>query len=140
MPVDMDGDGGAGFIDFAIGSYSAPEIGVEFSLKMGWCNEEVIYDFLKLIDCRNPFKVAFSHNLIIRDNRLSRGAGLHDLDEHINDALDHAIHRLDGVWCGRTRDLRFTVSEIACDGRRHWYYSPSSKRFLAGLGSSEREQ
>jgi hypothetical protein len=136
MPVDLEGEGTAGFIDFAIGWYNAPEIGVEFSLKKSWCNEEIVYDFLKLIDPRNPFKVAFSHNLIVRDNRLSRGAGLQDLEEHINDALYHAIHRLDGVWCTEERDVRFVVSEIAGDGRRHWHYSPTNKQFLAGLGPS----
>ena len=54
----------------------------------------------------------------------------------INDALYHAIHRLDGVWCTEERDVRFVVSEIAGDGRRHWHYSPTNNQFLAGLGPS----
>lgn len=133
QPVDLEGDGGAGFIDFAIGSYSAPEIGIEFSLKKGWCHEEIVYDFLKLIDRRNPFKAAFSHNLIIRPNNLSTGSSWQDLEDHINGALRQAIDRLEGIGCADKRDVRLIVSEIASHERRHWHYDPATKRFLEGL-------
>ena len=56
-----------------IGSYDAPKIGVEFSLKTGWDDEEVVYDFLKVLDPRTPFTTTFSHNLIIRENNLAAG-------------------------------------------------------------------
>ena len=47
LPKDVDGDDrGAGFIDFAIGPYAKPEIGVEVCLKYGWPDEDVVYDFL----------------------------------------------------------------------------------------------
>ena len=52
-------EGSAGFIDFAIGDYNEPEIGIEFSLKYGWSNEAIVYDFLKLLDKNNPFKLLF---------------------------------------------------------------------------------
>jgi hypothetical protein len=45
-------NGTAGFIDFAVGNYKKPYIGIEFSLKYGWSNEEIVYDFLKLLDTR----------------------------------------------------------------------------------------
>ncbi|MCD6506565.1 hypothetical protein J7M22_08050, partial [Candidatus Poribacteria bacterium] len=45
-----DKNGTAGFIDFAIGDYNKPDIGIEFSLKYGWSHEEIVYDFLKLLD------------------------------------------------------------------------------------------
>jgi hypothetical protein len=48
--MPMTEGGNAGFIDFAIGDYSRPSIGVEFCLKTSWNLEEVVYDFLKLID------------------------------------------------------------------------------------------
>jgi hypothetical protein len=133
LPVELEKEGSAGFIDFASGYYSAPDIGVELSLKKGWCHEEVTYDFLKLIDRRNPFKVAFSHNLIIRENNLARGTSRQDLEDHINAALQEAIGRLKPIGCAETRDLRFMVSEIATHERAHWHYDPASGRFIAGL-------
>jgi hypothetical protein len=57
-----DINGTAGFIDFAIGDYYRPDIGVELTLKFGWADEEIIYDFLKLLDNRNPFKTSISLN------------------------------------------------------------------------------
>ena len=136
MPVDLEGDGSAGFIDFAIGFYPAPEIGVEFSLKKGWGHEEVVYDFLKLIDRRNPIKVVFSHNIIIRENNLTMFARRQDLEDHINRALAEAIHRLDSIGYAVTRDVRLTVSEIATHERRHWHYDQVRKLFVEGRGSS----
>src|SRR5262245_5108789 len=87
MPVRLDVDGDAGFIDFAIGRYAAPAIGIEFSLKPSWAAEEVVYDIIKLVDCRNPFTVAFSHNIIIRPNNLATGARRARLEQRIGDAL-----------------------------------------------------
>lgn len=97
-PADRE-SGSPSFIDCAIGDYNAPEIAVEFSLKQSWSGEEVAYDFIKLIDPRNPFHVCFSHNLIVRNNRLASGGRLANLEARIEDALYEAIHRLDGDWC-----------------------------------------
>lgn len=69
-------EGTAGFIDFAVGSYYEPHIGIEFSLKYGWSNEDIIYDFLKLLDRQNPFKTSVSLNLIFRNWGLVRGRSL----------------------------------------------------------------
>ena len=38
--------GTAGFIDFAIGNYDSPDIGIEFSLKYGWSKEEIVFEDL----------------------------------------------------------------------------------------------
>ncbi len=67
-------NGGAGFIDFAIGDYNEPGIGIGFSLKYGWSHEEIVYDFLKLLDKKNPFKVSISFNIIFREKRLMSDA------------------------------------------------------------------
>src|SRR5207245_9626176 len=61
-------EGKAGFIDLAIGPYLQPSGAVEFSLKYGWCHEEIAYDFLKLMDPANPFLMSISFNVILRDN------------------------------------------------------------------------
>ena len=90
-------DRGAGFIDFAIGPYAKPEIAIEFCLKYGWPDEAVTYDFLKVLDARNPFGAGFSHTVILRDNNLTTGANRHDLQNHINSALHKAIERLSGI-------------------------------------------
>ena len=58
-------EGTAGFIDFAIGDYNNPDIAIEFSLKYGWSHEEIVYDFLKLSDRKNPFKASISFNMIL---------------------------------------------------------------------------
>ena len=99
LPKDVDGDErGAGFIDFAIGPYAKPEIGVEFCLKYGWPDEDVVYDFLKILDPRNPFRVGFSQTFILRDNNLTLGAGRQDLEAHIGRGF--------GASCGASSRTR----------------------------------
>jgi hypothetical protein len=133
MPVNSDDLGSAGFIDFAIGPYDAPAIGVEFSLKMGWGDEEVVYDFLKLLDPRNPFTAAFSHNLIIRERHLATGYRRDNLESHMNNALHEAVHRLDNLGIAINRDTQLIVSEVATHERRHWHYDPTKQAFMEGL-------
>ena len=128
-------DGTAGFIDFAIGDYKKPEIGVEFSLKFGWSNEEIVYDFLKLLDGKNPFKTSISLNVILRKDKLAQGGYLEDLQNHINDVYKEAVRRLGGdVVAPDERDLYLIVTEIAKDNsRRHWHFDKASNRFEIGL-------
>lgn len=127
--------GTAGFIDFAVGDYAEPEIGVEFSLKYGWSNEEIVYDFLKLVDKNNPFNTSISLNMIFRKGKLVRGKYLGDLQNHIDDAFREAVRRLGNEVCDlRTRDLYLIVTEIAQDNnRRHWHYEKGNNRFEIGL-------
>lgn len=134
-------EGTAGFIDFAIGDYEKPEIGLEFSLKVGWSNEEIVYDFLKLLDRKNPFKTSISLNMIIRKDKLSRGGYLEDLQSHINEAYKEAVRRLGGdVVAPDERDLYLIVTEIAQDNsRRHWHLDKTSNRFEIGLPKIEAE-
>ena len=127
--------GTAGFIDFAIGDYKKPEIGVEFSLKFGWSNEEIVYDFLKLLDRKNPFKTSISLNVILRKDKLAQGGYLEDLQNHISDAYKEAVRRLgNDVAAPDERDLYLIVTEIAQDNsRRHWHFDKASNRFEIGL-------
>lgn len=127
--------GTAGFIDFAVGEYKKPEVGVEFSVKYGWSNEEIVFDFLKLLHKENPFKTSISLNVIFRKNKLARGGYREDLDNHINEAYREAIRRLDKQVCApESRDVYLIVTEIAQDNtRRHWHYDKRSKRFESEL-------
>lgn len=132
QPVPLSAGRGAGFIDFAIGPYNAPEIGIEFSLKSDWNDEEVVYDFLKLLDPRTPFTAAFSQNIITRDNNLATRASRQDLEDHMNRALQEASNRLKPFGTATNRQLHFTVSEIATHERRHWHYDPAKNHFVEG--------
>jgi hypothetical protein len=125
-----DSKGKAGFIDFAIGDYEKPEIGIEFSLKYGWSNEEMVYDFLKLLDGKNPFKAAISLNIILRKDHLARGARLTDLESHMNSALHEAMYRLKKGVCTEKRKLQFIITEIAKHNtRRHWVCNEINGKF-----------
>jgi len=129
-----DKNGTAGFIDFAIGDYNKPDIGIEFSLKYIWSHEEIVYDFLKLLDCNNPFKVSISFNIIFRKGKLPRGGRLANFEEHMNNAYREAIRRLNNDICDDSREIYFIVTEIDnTNERRHWHYDKTSSRFEEGL-------
>ena len=125
--------GSAGFIDFAIGDYKRPDIGIEFSLKYGWSREELVYDFLKLLDKKNPFKVSISLNIIFRQKRLVSEGHLSNLEERMNEAYREAIRRLNGDKCDDSRELYLIVTEIDRYNNRHWYYDKKSNKFKKGL-------
>ena len=127
-------NGTAGFIDFAIGDYNKPDIGIEFSLKYGWSNEEIIYDFLKLLDKKNPFNASISFNIILRQRRLIKGGYLRNLEKYMNNAYREAVNRLNEDVCDSVRELYLIVSEINGDNnRRHWHYDRRRSRFKDGL-------
>lgn len=129
-----DPTGTAGFVDFAVGNYEKPETGIEFSLKYGWSNEEIVYDFLKLLDRKNPFKTSVSLNLIFRQELLVNGGHLIDLEKHINEALEEAVRRLGTGVCEQKRKLHLIVSEIAKDNsRRHWVCNKIEREFERAL-------
>jgi len=127
-------DGTAGFIDFAIGHYRKPDIGIEFSLKYGWSNEEIVYDFLKLLDKKNPFNASISFNVIFRKGRLVKGKSLRNLEKHMNDAFSEAVNRLNNELSDTSRELHLIVTEIDKDNnRRLWHYDRASSKFRKGL-------
>lgn len=127
-------NGTAGFIDFAIGDYNEPDIAIEFSLKYGWSNEEIVYDFLKLLDKKNPFNASISFNIILRQRRLVKGGYLRDLEKHMNNAYGEAVKRLNNDICDNSRELYLIVSEMDKDNnRRHWHYDRTRDRFKDGL-------
>lgn len=127
-------NGKAGYIDFAIGNYEKPDIGIEFTLKYGWAQEEIVYDFLKLLDRRNPFTTSISFNVIFRQIRLTKGGNLRNFEEHMNDAIEEVNKRLGNGEFDGSRELHLIVTEIDKDNnRRHWHYDKASSRFENGL-------
>ena len=127
-------NGRAGFIDFAIGDYNKPDVAIEFSLKYGWSNEEIVYDFLKLLDKKNPFSVSISFNIILRQRRLVKGGYLRDLEKHMNNAYREAVNRLNNDVCDNSRELYLIVTEIdKRNNRRHWHYDRTKSEFKDGL-------
>jgi len=127
-------NGKAGFIDFAIGNYEKPGIGIEFQLKYGWAQEEIVYDFLKLLDRKNPFTTSISFNVIFRQTILARGGHLKTLEEHMNEAIGEARNRLGKGGYDDSRELHLIVTEIDKDNnRRHWHCDKGSSRFKNGL-------
>ncbi len=126
--------GTAGFIDFAIGNYDSPDIGIEFSLKYGWSKEEIVFDFLKLLDKKNPFKMSISYKMIIRESELVKGGALKDLEKHMDEAYQDAVNRLNNNGCDDSREVYLIVTEIdKNNSRRHWYYDKTRCSFIEGL-------
>jgi len=127
-------EGTSGFIDFAIDNYNKPEIGIELSLKYGWSHEEIVYDFLKLLDKKNPFNISISFNMIFRQGRLVKGGYLRNLEKRMNEAISEAENRLGNEEFGKSRELFFIVTEVdKDDNKHHWHYDKRKTRFTEGL-------
>jgi hypothetical protein len=113
-----------GWIDFALGDYKRPRIAVEFTLKYGWGHEDVVYDYLKMLDGRLPFESRISLNLVLRTNSLVSGGNLKRLVGRMNDAYTDALDRLGEKVIHDKGQAIFIVSEIEASGhRRHWHYA-----------------
>jgi hypothetical protein len=124
----LDENGTAGFIDFAIGDYHKPEIGIEFSVKNSWSNESVVYDFVKLLDSRNLFEFGVSMNLILRDHNISSKKRFVQLDNRIQETFKTVKDRL-GTQYDKRRDRFFIISEISRTDRRHWICQNQEESF-----------
>lgn len=131
MPIE-DGRKG-GFIDFALGAYSQPEIGVEFMLKPSWSNEETVFDFMKLLDARNSsFKHVISFGIVLRANGLPTDAETYR--SLADKALAEAVRRLGQFYKQGDRTIYFVITEVASDGRRHHHYDPGTRGFVTSSG------
>jgi hypothetical protein len=127
-----DPDGGPGWVDFALGEYRSPAIGIEMSLKGGWSHEEVVYDFMKLLDIRNPFRGVISLNVLLRPNGLSKGGRKDWLRQRIMDAHEEALGRLQTLLCPAERQRALLVSEVAPHESRHWYWDADAQDVIDG--------
>lgn len=98
-------------------SLDKPEIAVEFKLLYGRRGEPLTFDFIKLLDKRNPFKKVVSAAVVLRPN-LNQDQVYADL---INAAYNEALTRLGNQYLDPDRIQRFILTVIAKGGRSHWY-------------------
>ena len=136
QPVGPE-DGSPGRVDFAVGRYEKPDIGVEFAfMPKGWDGEKVIPDFIKLLDDKNPFNTSISFTLVFRENRLVQKGGLAAFEKAMNGTFGKAFERLrsNNRLFNNSRQLYLVVTEVDKDSRRrHWYYDNAGGRFVCGL-------
>ncbi len=121
-----------GNIDFAIGDYKKPDIGIEFTLKDGWSTDEIVGDFIKLFDKNLPFKVSISFNLIVRENKIVERGWLKDLVDHMNNGYINAVNQLENNF-DKSRELYIIVTEMDKENRRHYHFNKTSNKFIEGL-------
>lgn len=123
-------DGAAGFIDFALGRYARPTIGIELTLKLGWRHEEVVYDLLKLLDARNPFDFVVSLNLLLRPKGIAGDGDRDALHHRMVDAYRDTTSRLDYHLADSNRRRSLIVAEIAPDQRKYWHHDSTADDLL----------
>ena len=135
QPDDVTGKEGA--IDFALGDYDRPEIGIELLLKVGWDGDEVAFDFLKLLDGRNKsFKSVIGWSVLMRKaEKLSLAGRKQNIYEGMKKALQAAKTMLAACPCPLDRRCVFIVSEIAKQDRRHWYWDSEKEDFVPTEGT-----
>jgi len=122
-----------GKIDFTIGRYERPIIGVEFTLSYGWSGKDVEGDLVKLLDSRNPFDASISFNLVFREKGLSKGGWLTKFENAMNERLEIAVKRLRsyGRFCGNSlRQICLIVTEVGgfCISPEKVYFTDSTIR------------
>ncbi|MBN1810844.1 MAG: hypothetical protein JXA14_03315 [Anaerolineae bacterium] len=115
-------DGSPGFLDFAVGRFDCPVIGVEFTLKSGWSSEENTYDLIKLMDPRLPFQLGVSLNVVLRRTR----SRFTPIDAYLRKAHQQAQQRLRTVSGDfSTRSLFVILVEILQTGDRQIWHLTS---------------
>ena len=129
LPVDLP-KRGAGFVDFTLGDYRHPSVAIEITLKNSWSHEEIVYDLVKLLDCRNDsFRAVVSCNIIRREKQLSKKGNKKKLHCRMNEAYTDAKKRLGDRFCNDGRRQFFVITEIAGDKRRHWCFDTATGEF-----------
>lgn len=122
-----------GLIDFAVGEYVRPIIGIEFSFAIGWKRPIVEFDLLKLFDNRTPFECVLSLNFVLRPNGFAGGGGLVKFEAGIQNAAKNASSRLADMKytadrpCHRA-DIR--IIEVHNDKNRQWVLDSSRWHFV----------
>lgn len=130
LPVESGRKGG--FIDFALGPYLSPEVAVEFKLLFGWQGEAITFDYMKLLDGRNPFKSVVQVTVLMRPNGLALAGRNDALHKAMNTTYQEAVRRLTcNVWSNPAIDRRhrFVVTELGPSERRHWYHKGVGNTF-----------
>ena len=135
--LSVDSGKKGGFIDFALGPYLAPEVAVEFKLLFGWQGESIVFDYMKLLDARNPFKAVVQATVLMRPNGLAAAGRRDAIQAAMNTAYHEAVGRLGNGLSRPAADRlhRFVVTELGPNERRHWYQGDIGGDFSEKIGA-----
>ena len=127
---EINDNGTSGFIDFALGDYYNPQIGIEFKCNKSWNFQSIVFDYMKLMDKNNLLQQAISFSIIYRDKRLSNELKLNNINETIIELKKRLNTRL-----ATNRQFLFWVVEIAIESKskRSWYCTNLDEKFLIGI-------
>ena len=122
-----EADGTSGFIDFALGSYDSPEIGLEFKVCRGWIFQSLVFDYMKLLDSVNSIEKAVSFSIIYREKNHSSELSLDKINETITALTDRLGCRL-----ATSRKFLFWIIEIVPNGKKNksWYCDNLEQKFV----------
>lgn len=119
--------GTCGHIDFAIGNYNNPDLGIEFKHNKSWIFQSMVFDFMKLMDSDNKIKSAISFSIIYREKELSN-----QLENELNKTIDELINRL-ANRLDKNRPFLFWIIEIAHKSKikqkRSWFCNNLDEKF-----------
>jgi len=126
-------DGGPGWIDFALGDYHKPSVGIEFTMLPSFSSEAITYDLVKLLDSRNPFAAVISWNVIVTGPPL-KGTQIAKMAPLLSASGAEAQKRLGQWYCGDGRQRLFLLTALdAQQQRRHWHCASPDGLWVAGL-------
>lgn len=109
-------------VGFAFGAYAAPEIAVEIKLIARPQLGDLVSDYVKLLDGRNPFKLVVQAAIMMRPDGLPDAEekdrvalGINLANDMARQSLDHELMRPKA-----SRVHYFVLTELAPAARRHW--------------------
>jgi len=122
--------GTAGVISLAVGPHSEPKIAICLAVSHGTrVAEDRTFDFIKLLDRRNPFGYAFLLDIEVLPSVSMRSGAIACQAARLNRAYQDALGRLGNDLCDGKRACYVVASEIDGDKdspRRHWWLDTSN--------------
>ena len=126
-------EGSSAFIDFAIGDYKKPDFAIEFTSKYGLSKEDLIFDFLKLLDSKNcSLKYVLSFNLVYREKELPQGGYKGNIVTFFEEIYKEIFNKENerNLEIDKDRQFLFWIIEINQNGKmRHWILKNNFERF-----------
>ena len=101
-------NGTSGFIDLAVGNLDNPEIAIEFKMSESLDTKGIEYDYLKLLDGRNPFTKSVS--IVVLYGRKSKSMTIYS--EHLPSCVKDAVQRLNENGIQARSEFAFFVIEF----------------------------
>jgi len=128
VPVDItDPKAKGGWIDFAIGQYDSPAVGVEISYSTSWRRAAVSFDIMKLLDRRlRTLRCVASVNFLQRPHRPATGRRLQLFENRLCQSSQIAINHLrKGGWLVKPeeRHVFVLVTEVTRDSLNCWQFN-----------------